>query len=589
MYNMTKSKVWPAPPSVMRMKLNLLIDELEQLPGDMLQSCQNSSFMVQIEWKGKGRNFGFLHKVSTRNFTSRQHIQANGVICWNEAFDYTCKIRKTDSQNYKSWIINLEIQEFNRNLGNRIPILGRAMVDIAELVNSENETSMRIPIKCDVRGHAAGAAVLTVKLQFIKLQKKGSTPYTLTRALSLGTFSCTRHPPTGNTKLMPTIDQDELSNYSLAVLSSADSSADDENEMKCREDNKGTSIQKSQDKVKQPPSLLRLLSLDRSKLSFKMANHLKGESLRQKQTEKQNGEKSPLPRIQDIHRTDESGSWGKQRVISRDGKMELSTEIFFASIDQRDQKAAGGNACTVLAAVIADWLHKNPNILPQRPQFDDLVHEGSSEWRKLCSDKDHKNNFSDQHFDLDTVLEAKIRNLSVITEKSYIGFFRLRDMIDEIGFLEGAMSFDTIWKELLCSDTSEGRVYITGWNDHFFVLKVEREAIYLIDTLGERLFEGCNQAYILKFQKESTIHRRQTDDGSQTENFNKCTGEEEKDYRSSKEVLCTGIACCKEYIKEFLAALPLRELEQDIQRGLVKKTLHQRLQIEFHYTVPCTV
>ncbi|PWA38864.1 EEIG1/EHBP1 N-terminal domain-containing protein [Artemisia annua] len=50
------------------------------------------------------------------------------------------------------------------------------------------------------------------------------------------------------------------------------------------------------------------------------------------------------------------------------------------------------------------------------------------------------------------------------------------------------------------------------------------------------------------------------------------------------EVLCNGKECCKEYIKNFLAAIPIRELEVDIRKGLISPTtIHQRLQIEFHY------
>ena len=48
-------------------------------------------------------------------------------------------------------------------------------------------------------------------------------------------------------------------------------------------------------------------------------------------------------------------------------------------------------------------------------------------------------------------------------------------------------------------------VYIVSWNDHFFVLNVEQDAHYIIDTLGERLYEGCNQAHVLKFDKDTTI------------------------------------------------------------------------------------
>ena len=39
------------------------------------------------------------------------------------------------------------------------------------------------------------------------------------------------------------------------------------------------------------------------------------------------------------------------------------------------------------------------------------------------------------------------------------------------------------------------------------ILKVEADAYYIIDTLGERLYEGCNQAYILKFDSSTVINK----------------------------------------------------------------------------------
>ncbi|KAK1259355.1 hypothetical protein QJS04_geneDACA021921 [Acorus gramineus] len=52
-----------------------------------------------------------------------------------------------------------------------------------------------------------------------------------------------------------------------------------------------------------------------------------------------------------------------------------------------------------------------------------------------------------------------------------------------------------------------------------------------------------------------------------------------------EEVLCRGKESCKEYIESFLAAIPIRELQADINKGRIGSTpLHHRLQIEFHYT-----
>lgn len=270
------------------------------------------------------------------------------------------------------------------------------------------------------------------------------------------------------------------------------------------------------------------------------------------------------------------GSWEEKEVVSRDGHMKLQTSVFLASIDQRSERAAGESACTALVAVIADWFQKNGNLMPIKSQFDSLIREGSLEWRNLCENETYMQQFPDKHFDLDTVLQAKIRSLTVVPGKSFVGFFHPEGMINEgsFEFLQGAMSFDSIWDEIDDDDggnDSPPRVYIVSWNDHFFVLKVENEAYYIIDTLGERLYEGCDQAYILKFDDKTVIHKN--------------LQEEESESVSEPEVVCSGKESCKEYIKSFLAAIPIRELQEDIKKGLASTApVHQRLQIEFHYT-----
>lgn len=123
------------------------------------------------------------------------------------------------------------------------------------------------------------------------------------------------------------------------------------------------------------------------------------------------------------------------------------------------------------------------------------------------------------------------------------------------------MSFDEIWDEISrdknCIDS---RIYIVSWNDHFFVMKVDEDVCYIIDSLGTRLFDGCKKAYILKFDDSSLLH-------------------------GNGEIICRGKGCCKEYIKRFLAKTPLEELEVEQKKGTVDpRDLLGRLQIDIHYT-----
>ncbi|XP_074304402.1 uncharacterized protein LOC141639111 isoform X2 [Silene latifolia] len=386
-----------------------------------------------------------------------------------------------------------------------------------------------------------------------------------------------------------------------------------------------------------------ILAWRKRKLSFK-APRVKGEPLLKKDYREEGGDDIDFDRRQlslDESTTCEEsvgsgslfsefgddnfavGSWELKELSSRDGSMKLRTQVFFASIDQRSERAAGESACTALVAVIADWLHTNRGEMPIKSDFDTLIREGSLQWRNLCENEDYKERFPDKHFDLETVLQAKIRPLAVIPERSFIGFFHPEGLEDEsFHFLKDAMSFDDIWGEICqaalnLNHASEPLVYVVSWNDHFFLLRVDCDAFYLIDTLGERLFEGNNQAFVLKFDEDTTIERApvQTSQKDERDNDGKFskekTGksepvvdksehaspvqelavikvEESGDEDGMKEddmVMFRGKECCKEYIKSFLAAIPIRELQVDMKKGLISSTpLHARLQIEIHYT-----
>ncbi|KAL6637213.1 hypothetical protein ACP70R_024785 [Stipagrostis hirtigluma subsp. patula] len=294
------------------------------------------------------------------------------------------------------------------------------------------------------------------------------------------------------------------------------------------------------------------------------------------------------------------GNWELKEILSRDGHMKLSSQVFFASIDQRSERAAGESACTALVAVIADWFQANQDMMPIQSQFDSLIREGSLEWRNLCENEAYRVRFPDKHFDLETVLHAKIRPLTVSHSKSFVGFFQPEGDDDMSGFdfLNGAMSFDNIWDEITkaaeLSSSDNPNLYVVSWNDHFFLLKVERDAYYIIDTLGERLYEGCNQAYILKFDNSTTIHKVYSEEkpsspdssGPLKDSPESSSMEQDSEIDIEENTLVAmGKESCKEYIKSFLAAIPIRELQADIKKGLMASTpLHHRLQIEFHYT-----
>ncbi|KAL2613493.1 hypothetical protein R1flu_025185 [Riccia fluitans] len=305
------------------------------------------------------------------------------------------------------------------------------------------------------------------------------------------------------------------------------------------------------------------------------------------------------------------GSWEAKELLSRDGQMKLSANVFFASFDQRSESAAGESACTALVAVVADWLHSHPTLMPSRAEFDMLIRDGSAEWRKLCEVDSYKDRFPDRHFDLETILQAQVRPLCIVPEKSFVGFFQPEGLGDTCDFLQGAMSFDGIWDEI---ERSGPALYIVSWNDHFFVLRMEENSCYIIDTLGERLYEGCNQAYILHFDEKTSLcsvpakltkdtkvvsdeaagsaNPASSDKGEKTRQPEEVGDMEPASDSSvaecSADMVHVGKVACRDFIKGFFAALPLRELQIDVQKGLFGKARqhHRLLQIEFHYVKP---
>lgn len=519
--------------------LRLVIEDIKELPA----SSNDCNLIAKVEWRGNEKA-GLLAGACKKNYTCQKRLQENGSVSWNEGFDHACKFKRGKSESFRSWIIALQIKEVQGKVGEKKKNIGKAKLNIGEFVQFENVKTIRIPINCSVKNQTA-QAMLMLKLQLFKLESVERSQVILTGCFS--PYSC-RSAGKNN---MPAEEGQIIRNETR-----------DQNDHKKHIMNKHSNRRKlGRNRTRAPEDDVDDENCNESCIMF--LKRFKEAKVRPVENF------NPLGLINERHRY-EAGRWERRKLVSRDEKMELSADVYLASIDQCSRRAAGGSACTVLAAVVADWLHKNPKSLPTRGQFDELVLRGSLQWRNLCKDETNRAKFSDKHFDLDTVLVEKIKSLAVVTEKSCVGFFPMEELPESFDFLHGDMSFDTIWDGILCTDESEEKIYIASWNDHFFVLKVEKEAIYLLDTLGERLTEGCNQAYILKFDSETAIYRRSKE------------GEEDL-------LISRGVACCKEYIKGFLSAIPLSGLQEDIKRGRAKEELlHRLLQIDFHFTAPKT-
>ncbi|MQL69194.1 hypothetical protein Taro_001502 [Colocasia esculenta] len=551
---------------------------------------------VEIRWKGpsRGRGLSYLRRrrKPTRCVLAERPVR-EGVAEWGaeedaSAFDHVCEFPAAEKDgSFGAWDVSFHLLSVRGDQGEKklLEEIGTAMLNLGELASQlargdENESSeqSQIPRELPVTLRAGSAdARLSVFISFVEIKSAQEVPSEPTLQEVAGgernpkaesddkqatEHSCVFHSDASDEtrqQLRPSLvtatPGEDTADWSTCSGSSTDAEG-------------GNTIAGSAS----PPKRGFLSWRKRRRKNYDGNG---GEARREGTSasapshsstsldDKVHEEETLIPPVPDAPGNQlTTGSWGEKELISRDGQTKLKASIFFASIDQRDESAGGESACTALVVVIADALQSNQ--MPTSSQFDALIREGSSAWRNLCEEESYTNRFPDKHFDLETILDARLRPVSVSPEKSFVGFFQP----ESFESLRGAMSFDDMWKEISCSVGDGGtKVYIVSWNDHFFLLMVEVDAFYVIDTLGERLFEGCDKAYILRFDDSASLSRLPDQQGGE------------------QELIFSGKDCCREFINRFLAAIPLREeLEKEEKRGEGPgiTALHQRLQIEFH-------
>ncbi|XP_062211257.1 uncharacterized protein LOC133912478 [Phragmites australis] len=543
---------------------------------------------VKVKWPAAG---GALSQMLTgrwaRGVTAVEAVGADGAVRW-EARDcnrYRFDVEpagargRTERGVFFSILYGFQEQGSGKDLV-RLEEIGTAMISLEECcwemqLQQQQQQLVVVPIWVRMDGWASDA-MLYVNVELVDM----NTPSDIGRAVSFMEKPRTNLPPPSSreksrTNLLATIRDnqkslDEVTYRDVLDLKQLLDLAEKEGKVAVFE-NKRNSDSSSVSSISSSSSTISISSASTSGgTSPEPASTSKRRFLpwtrRSRDFNKRSieslSQELPLKCMDD----DPAGSWETREFTSRDAETKLKTPAFFASIDQRDDSAGGESACTALVAVLAAALHANHPTMPTRPELDALIRDGSSEWRKLCNDEAHMAQFPNRHFDLETVLAARTRPIAVQHDKAFVGFFQP----ESFASLSGAMSFDDIWREISGGSREPGRadVYIVSWNDHFFVLKVASDGYYVVDTLGERLFEGCDKAYMLRFDCTSEMHSLSALD--------------------NEEVIVTGKECCREFIKRFLAAIPLRE-ELEIEKkgagGMDGGAPHRRLQIEFHFTV----
>uniref|UniRef100_A0A7N1A6V8 C2 NT-type domain-containing protein n=1 Tax=Kalanchoe fedtschenkoi TaxID=63787 RepID=A0A7N1A6V8_KALFE len=678
----------PWPPMVTRKyEVRVCVRRLEgadRLRGGVGGDSEGPKLAVEIRWKRHMVGLGSLRRSVNRSLTKEATFGENGTVCWDEEFLSVCSLSGYKDNEFNPWEICFNLLNISMKLlESRITQESTESVrksDIPVPSPSPPRLVQTPPVEKDeLSALKAGLRKVRIFTNYVSSGRTKKTGHEEDSSEGRGTARSEDAEYTNpfDSDSCDGLEEGEYDDakeensvrksFSYGTLAYANCvgssyystrkvSGEDEDWVyfSHRKSDVGSSVK--EDSLAQlcesyvPPRKRSILPWKRRKLNLRSPK-AKGEPLLKEEHREEGGDDIDFDRRQlssdeslylGWYKSDEDsitnglsvsefgddhfaiGSWEQKDITSRDGLMKLQTQVFFASIDQRSERAAGESACTALVAVIADWFQtNNRENFPIKSQFDSLIREGSLEWRRLCENDIYKELFPDKHFDLDSVLQAKIRPLTVIPGKSFIGFFHPEGMDEaKFGFLQGAMSFDGIWDEIerAAAEIPDGAsplTYIVSWNDHFFVLKVEADAYYIIDTLGERLYEGCNQAYILKFDRNTVIHKlpctaESSDEKPETdkkelvavepksvpvEQINPAedhvtdqvvvqadetvnTGLEE-----TEVVVCRGKESCKEYIKSMLTAIPIRELLVDIKKGLMASIpLHHRLQIEFHYT-----
>ncbi|XP_059274736.1 uncharacterized protein LOC132029510 [Lycium ferocissimum] len=545
------------------LKLELLgVDDFD---GGNQEPRKVKAMAIKMKWKGEPK-FGLVpfHKHK-KDFTSRRimkkGIQANSIEWDNDAdeFENVCCFTEVSgcyqSLKYSPWDVAFDVLYATslENSSAKMVAIGKVVVNVAELAARKvSELEEKLPITLNI-GRTSILAKLHVKVKFAEIRDY--------------------QDPTCHIR-----DSNESSQ--LQYLTKSNSTCHTKGQKLSQEDDsdESSTFETQADSVKK----VGWFSWKRRRLSLRPTRSKEEPFIKRTRSfnvdaplNQQNVEK---PELSTESRDQNEGSstksaWEVKELESRDGQTRLKTNVFLASFDQCSDKAAGESACTALVAVISHWLQSNRDAMPTRSEFDNLILQGSSEWRKLCQNDTYINDFPNKHFDLETVLHAGIRPIAISHDQSFVGFFSP----EKFESLQGVMSFDQIWDKISSVPDVievEPRVYIISWNDHFFILKVEANAYYIIDTLGERLFEGCSKAYILKFDDNTMMYEKVAEDKSQKD-----------EPEAKEEMICKGKECCREFIKKFLAAIPLKELEEQEKKETVSYfSLHHRLQIEFNFS-----
>ncbi|KAI3442159.1 uncharacterized protein J3R85_001477 [Psidium guajava] len=574
------------------------------------------AILLELKWRGPKQGLVQFPGTAKRqkHVTTQRLLSEDAVFEWDEGelIEGTCSFGSSFAA---AWEVSFKVLYGDcAESKPRLVVIGKVSLNLAEMASKmESAVEKKLPVALHVAGDTS-EATLMVSVGFSEV--RSSSDSALAQVVQSQNSTARSEREDGFFKRMNAVMKRQKKSQEARPSSPSDSdesppgrnSADSAAASDGREPSPGTEPGSSSATSSEPVKQSGLFSWKRRRLSFKSTGeplvgvegpdagrdvdseadvdrHVSNVPSVDSPPSGSETEVSPEETPPEMDCQEDDCSWEEKELVSRDGQTKLRTNVFFASFDQRSEKACGESACSTVAAVIVNFLQSNQYNLPTRAQFNSLIKDGSLEWQRLCTDETYHMSFPNKHFDLETILEAKMRPFTINPDKSFIGFFSS----EKFEALKGAMSFDDMWVKIMTHEAEQSRhgIYIVSWNDHFFVLMVEDHAYYVIDSLGERLFEGCDRAYILKFDEATALYRKAENGASHGLGTEEGEDESEKKEEEWEEVICAGRECCGEYMKRFLAAIQVQELEEDEKKGSASSfSLHQRLQVEFHYCCP---
>ncbi|XP_030534224.2 uncharacterized protein LOC115743535 [Rhodamnia argentea] len=560
------------------------------------------AILLELKWRGPKQGLVQFPGTAKRpkHVTTQRLLGEDAAFEWDEGelIESTCSF----GSSFAAWEVSFKVLYGDCAASkNRLVVIGKVSLNLAEMASKmESAVEKKLPIALQVAGDTC-EATLMVSVSFSEVRSRSESA--LAQVVQSQNSTARSEREDGFFKIVNAVMKRQKKSQEARPTSPASDSADSAAESDGREPSPGTEPGSSTTTSSEPVKQSGFFSWKRRRLSFKSTGEpLVGEGAHGRDVDPDadvdrhvsivpsvdsppagsETNVSPKETPPEMDCQEDDCLWEEKELVSRDGQTKLRTNVFFASFDQRSEKACGESACSAVAAVIVNFLHSNKYNLPTRAQFNSLIKDGSLEWQRLCTDETYLMRFPNKHFDLETVLEARMKPFTISPDKSFIGFFSP----EKFEALTGAMSFDDMWVKIMMHEAEESRhgIYIVSWNDHFFVLMVEDHAYFVIDSLGERLFEGCDRAYILKFDETAALYRKAENGASHGLGTEEGEDESEKKEEEWEEVICAGRECCGEYMKRFLAAIQVQELEEDEKKGSASSfSLHQRLQVEFHY------